>query len=546
MPRAYFSDLPGELLIECFSYLDYKTLVCKRFRQSIKDSVELQYLVELGADGLIEGVGCNLPTSERLKLLLQRRARWRYLNWSQITPVAVPALCQAYELVDGVFASSMGSDFSGSRHLQLSWLPSSTDQARTVEREDVGVRMRDFAIDPSQDLMALVMADDVASFTVHLQTIGTNKPHPKARVPLLQAPVPFQVGNSFVQIVDDVVGAFFWVHGPGLIIWNWRTGKTLVNCIGFDLPTGAYDFAFISSRAYMITVTTGSGSIELYTFSDAAEAPTSSKSKSESQSGALQPQSASSIVADARRSLPTQVAVLALPPTAPGVSLRRFLTHAAPFVARPTPGRLFETPRDAQVHMMSLFYGDHSRSYYLFLHNRYLLSHIPVAPGVGSGKGEEGEEAKVVERQWDDWGPDHTRFVNWIAHFQWLRYLHGQRIIFPPIPLREGDEDGEMVMLMIDFNVHPKRLDDPVDTTGDALEGDEAGNAKYEMVDKEHVTEPGKVFEYPVVSRLPYAVSTRRGVRDVLDYTGFMIDQDRLIGMRSGDEGYVDLEVYTF
>ena len=87
-----------------------------------------------------------------------------------------------------------------------------------------------------------------------------------------------------------------------------------------------------------------------------------------------------------------------------------------------------------------------------------------------------------------------------------------------------------MVMLMIDFNVHPKRLDDPVDTTGKEL-GREV-EAQYQIADKEHMIEPEAVFQYPVVSRLPYAVTTRRGVRDVLDYTGFMIDQDRMIGMR--------------
>ena len=56
----------------------------------------------------------------------------------------------------------MGNDFSGSRHLQFTWLPTNTDEARTIERDDLGVRMRDFAIDPSQDLMALVIADDIA------------------------------------------------------------------------------------------------------------------------------------------------------------------------------------------------------------------------------------------------------------------------------------------------------------------------------------------------------------------------------------------------
>ena len=114
----------------------------------------------------MEGVGCTLTTAERLKLLLQRRARWRYLDWSRVVPVSAPGLCQAYELVDGVFASSMGNDFSGSRHLELTWLPTSTKDARRIEREDLGVRIRDFAIDPSQDLMALVIADDVTRCVV--------------------------------------------------------------------------------------------------------------------------------------------------------------------------------------------------------------------------------------------------------------------------------------------------------------------------------------------------------------------------------------------
>ena len=34
--------------------------------------------------------------------------------------------------------------------------------------------------------------------------------------------------RSTIQIVDDVIGAFFLVDGPGLLIWNWRTGKNVV------------------------------------------------------------------------------------------------------------------------------------------------------------------------------------------------------------------------------------------------------------------------------------------------------------------------------
>ena len=38
-------------------------------------------------------------------------------------------------------------------------------------------------------------------------------------------------------------------------------------CLESDLPTSAYDFAFLSNRAYMVTVAHGQGHIEIYTFS---------------------------------------------------------------------------------------------------------------------------------------------------------------------------------------------------------------------------------------------------------------------------------------
>ena len=110
------------------------------------------------------------------------------------------------------------------------------------------------------------------------------------------------------------------------------------------------------------------------------------------------------------------------------------------------------------------------------------------------------------------------------------RYLHGERVIFPPIPQQPptADEEVKMVMLMIDFNVHPKRMDDPVSTKP----MQEGAGGKYKIVDRETVTDPEAVFQYPVVSRLPYAMSTRSGVCDLVEYTGFMIDQDQLIAMR--------------
>lgn len=63
---------------------------------------------------------------------------------------------------------------------------------------------------------------------VYLRTISTNARHPRAALPELVSPIPFDLGSSFIQIVDDVVGMFFWVHGPGLIVWNWHTAEIIV------------------------------------------------------------------------------------------------------------------------------------------------------------------------------------------------------------------------------------------------------------------------------------------------------------------------------
>ena len=105
------------------------------------------------------------------------------------------------------------------------------------------------------------------------------------------------------------------------------------------------------------------------------------------------------------------------------------------------------------------------------------------------------------------------------------RYIHGARVIFPPMP--ESLASPNLCMLMMDFNVTPRRIDDPVDEypVPDACE--------YHVVDKERTVAPGSVFESPVVSRLPYSLSTRSGDEGVLEeYTGYMMDEERLIGMR--------------
>lgn len=101
--------------------------------------------------------------------------------------VSMPGPCCAYELVGGVFCKTQpgrggrlgwwnghgdvaanadgedgegeeGNHVFGSRSLYATWLPSdgrAEGAGRTVVRDDLGIPTRDFAMDPSQDLMVL-------------------------------------------------------------------------------------------------------------------------------------------------------------------------------------------------------------------------------------------------------------------------------------------------------------------------------------------------------------------------------------------------------
>jgi hypothetical protein len=61
-------------------------------------------------------------------------------------------------------------------------------------------------------------------------TISSHKPHPEAANPVIihTCSLPFVMTNSFIAIAEDVLAIFFWIENPGLIIWNWKSGKLLV------------------------------------------------------------------------------------------------------------------------------------------------------------------------------------------------------------------------------------------------------------------------------------------------------------------------------
>ena len=93
--------------------------------------------------------------SERLLALRERSQAWRNLEWKNITNLDIHGPCTAYELVGGVFAKTNGQD------MFFSWLPRAKTPGHTIHYEDVGIQLRDFALDPTQDLVVLLEEDNM-------------------------------------------------------------------------------------------------------------------------------------------------------------------------------------------------------------------------------------------------------------------------------------------------------------------------------------------------------------------------------------------------
>ena len=111
----------------------------------------MQYIIELGANGM-EATSYTLPHVDLLQKLRDRLKAWEQLDQKKfrVIPSGDFGECRAYELVAGTFSTSNGSN------LFVIWLPSATHDGRILRRETIGLSVRDFAIDPTEDIIAFL------------------------------------------------------------------------------------------------------------------------------------------------------------------------------------------------------------------------------------------------------------------------------------------------------------------------------------------------------------------------------------------------------
>ena len=453
----------------------------------------------------MEDTGSEIPYLNSLFLLRDRQHAWESLKWKQTTTIVVPHYCKAYELVAGVFASSDGQD------LNIIGLPSNGDEGYTLTRTP-NLPIRDFAIDPTEDVVAFLEETTQNPKRIHIRKISTNAP-----LSVLTFTVPPD-GNFYTPLLQfgwDLLG----LHYPSrILIWNWKQDSLIFDSSCQSLSHDIDDFVFLSRDTFLVTST----SLHIYVFSPP-----------------------SSVIL---------VATLNLPITPHYWHRAQIGIHSGPLHGRPPSGVLFTPASNARIQVFSVTYGFHFK-YTMFVHTNTLLHYVE--------RYVSGEAIPELVVHWDLWGRHGTRFMKNNVPMVWLRsvhpsffgltyfltlrrYVHGQRVI------QQRDTISGTEIEVIDFNyVPPYASSDSHPTPSPCMIGDNFRRTTFTR-SQPTVLPPnpspddfpsgGRVNDNPfcteVTTSLPYHVSS---VRLPIAFYSCMIDDERIVGVQVRFRFYISV-----
>ncbi|KAH9483418.1 hypothetical protein JR316_0002884 [Psilocybe cubensis] len=468
-----FTALPPEIHVEIIQNLEYSSLLrcaatCRSLYELCQTSSKLQYTINLGKHGMIDA-GSGTPPLDLLMDLRQLREGWENIAYKRYDKISIDEDCLAYELVGGVFALSDGV---GLKTIQL---PSSRVESHMMDRKLLGVLVRDFAIDPTQDVVvileddqALVSYHNTRTTNFHIRTISTNEKHPLAAFETLSFTIPPDldfgnaIGSVMLQLTDNLLSIFI-AKGPAFsamcraLIWNWQTGFLIYdsNNTGQDgpLPSHIRDFSLLTKDCFVMASTRDSGALLLYTFSTTPPVP--------SQPGVPPPP-------------PRLAAKLRLPPIRPEYRVQRVGIHAGPYHARAPASAPFYTSPEEGVQTVSIAYavrdltrdrgpGEVIYHYLMFVKTRTLINYarrriVEVKSEMEIEDDTNKDDGLVVE--WGQWGEYNTRLFPMETPMHWLRYVHGHRVICSSQLFHRGSiptssPRNGITFNILDFNHNP-------------------------------------------------------------------------------------------
>ncbi|KAM5545949.1 hypothetical protein V8D89_000075 [Ganoderma adspersum] len=250
--------LPPELIITILLDLGFRDLlrcrqVCTGFKVLIDEDVRAQYKVELAVAGMTDGPPSTLTPAERLSILRARQDAWDNLVWTTRHDVTMHQ-GGVWELYGNVLAQAQGE-----RTLHFTQIPSTIRGIKGTEWTvpDVGCKIRDFGMDPAQDLLVVIEHFwDRRELTVriHLKSLSTGAPHPAGPQGGMVTYQPKPGRYSYaIQTSEGYLGILTSSQGEDaseLLVWEWRTGTLHLHLTGPEMSS----FAFLSPRYLLLAI----------------------------------------------------------------------------------------------------------------------------------------------------------------------------------------------------------------------------------------------------------------------------------------------------
>lgn len=199
----------------------------------------------------------DLTLAERVELLREHRASWSHIEKIPVERYKLhPEPLATYKYIGGVFAQGLAGglgedDDQPTYHMRFHQLPSKNLGVGFKEWAfyDLGASMVDFMIDPDQNLFILLERDRSiehgrCGYRVHLRTLDTNEPHPRALLPVIGATIDRErilaeaslVAESYHMEVSGallviLLKSVFRFLTPWIIVWDWRRGVEVTVCL---------------------------------------------------------------------------------------------------------------------------------------------------------------------------------------------------------------------------------------------------------------------------------------------------------------------------
>jgi len=244
---------------------------------------------------------------------------------------------------------------------------------------------------------------------------------------------------------------------------------------------------------------------------------------------------------------------------------KRIWSHTSPFCTRhednkvkPYPGSgsdvlPFRSAEGSRIHVLTieLILTRRTEPVYFFvtIKNAWLVSCID----------EYGRANETTYVGWSDWGKKNSHWQHTERMHAWLRFIHGSRFIHPANPTTlNGSEYGHMVVS--DFSKLPMRFENMAFITPlpGSYDDDEDGQLEdmEELCDLLDIPRPcprvkvnsGKVFEDHEVEtdRIPSRTLVSTNTIALSNYTGFMIDDLRILAFRTEGDGLTSFDALCF